>query len=138
MPAPRMRVTDFAVRGSLSSKLVATRTPSRRQSGWPSLSTLCPARSAFDGRPSPVHRKGLVDTHSVFGEIGVHGIHPPPRGKAAGGHAGGRSALLLGARQTGKTTLAQRLNPDMQLNFIRPEIRQRYERRPQLLGAEIE
>lgn len=52
--------------------------------------------------------------------------------------ARGRSALLLGARQTGKTTLAQRLNPDMQLNFIRPEVRQRYERRPELLGAEIE
>ncbi len=46
--------------------------------------------------------------------------------------------LLLGARQTGKTTLAQRLNPDLQLNFIRPEVRQRYERRPELLGAEIE
>ena len=52
--------------------------------------------------------------------------------------ARGRSALLLGARQTGKTTLAQRLNPNMQLNFIRPEVRQRYERRPELLGAEIE
>src|SRR6266446_7344344 len=98
MPAPRMRVTDFAVRGSLSSKLVATRTPSRRQSGWPSLSTLCPARSAFDGRPSPVHRKGLVDTHSIFGEIGVHGIHPPPRGKAAGGHAGARSVGAAAGR----------------------------------------
>lgn len=48
--------------------------------------------------------------------------------------ARGRSTLLLGARQTGKTTLAQRLNPDMQFNFIRPEVRQRYERRPELLG----
>ncbi|NGZ10593.1 MAG: ATP-binding protein [Nitrospira sp. LK70] len=52
--------------------------------------------------------------------------------------ARGRSALLLGPRQTGKTTLAQQLNPDVQLNFIRPEIRQRYERRPELLAAEIE
>ena len=52
--------------------------------------------------------------------------------------ARGRSVLLLGARQTGKTTLTQRLNPDLQLNFIRPEIRQRYERSPELLGAEIE
>lgn len=51
--------------------------------------------------------------------------------------ARGRSALLLGPRQTGKTTLAQRLNPDLLLNFIRPEVRQRYERRPELLGAEI-
>lgn len=51
--------------------------------------------------------------------------------------ARGRSALLLGARQTGKTTLAERLKPDLLLNFIRPEVRQRYERRPELLGAEI-
>jgi predicted AAA+ superfamily ATPase len=58
--------------------------------------------------------------------------------RLAGTLARGRSTLLLGARQTGKTTLAQRLNPDMQLNFIRPEVRQRYERRPELLGAEIE
>jgi predicted AAA+ superfamily ATPase len=52
--------------------------------------------------------------------------------------ARGRSTLLLGARQTGKTTLALRLGADVQLNFIRPEVRQRYERRPELLGAEIE
>jgi predicted AAA+ superfamily ATPase len=58
--------------------------------------------------------------------------------RLAGALARGRSVLLLGARQTGKTTLAQRLNPDLQLNFIRPELRQRYERRPELLGAEIE
>jgi len=58
--------------------------------------------------------------------------------RLAGTLARGRATLLLGARQTGKTTLAQRLNPDMQLNFIRPEVRQRYERRPELLGAEIE
>ena len=59
-------------------------------------------------------------------------------GRLASTLARGRSTLLLGARQTGKTTLAQRLNPDMQLNFIRPEVRQRYERRPELLGAEVE
>jgi predicted AAA+ superfamily ATPase len=56
----------------------------------------------------------------------------------AGALARGRSVLLLGPRQTGKTTLAQRLSPDVQLNFIRPEVRQRYERSPELLGAEIE
>jgi predicted AAA+ superfamily ATPase len=58
--------------------------------------------------------------------------------RLAGALARGRSVLLLGARQTGKTTLAQRLNPDLQWNFIRPDVRQRYERSPELLGAEIE
>jgi predicted AAA+ superfamily ATPase len=52
--------------------------------------------------------------------------------------ARGKSVLLLGARQTGKTTLAQRLKPDLMLNFIRPEVRQRYEKSPALLGAEVE
>ena len=49
-----------------------------------------------------------------------------------------KSILLLGPRQTGKTTLLQQLSPDVTLNFLRPEVRQRYERAPQLLGAEIE
>ena len=50
----------------------------------------------------------------------------------------GKSVLLLGPRQTGKTTLLQLLQPDLLLNFLRPEVRQRYERAPQLLGAELE
>lgn len=49
-----------------------------------------------------------------------------------------KSVLLLGPRQTGKTTLLQQLRPDELLNFLRPEVRQRYERSPQLLGAEVE
>ena len=49
-----------------------------------------------------------------------------------------KSVLLLGPRQTGKTTLLQQLRPDTLLNFLRPEVRQRYERAPQLLGAEVE
>lgn len=49
-----------------------------------------------------------------------------------------KSVLLLGPRQTGKTTLVESLKPDLLLNFLRPEIRQRYERSPQLLGAEVE
>lgn len=49
-----------------------------------------------------------------------------------------KSVLLLGPRQTGKTTLLQQLQPDTLLNFLRPEVRQRYERSPQLLGAEVE
>ena len=50
----------------------------------------------------------------------------------------GKSVLLLGPRQTGKTTLLATLQPDLLLNFLRPEVRQRYERAPQLLGAEVE
>jgi predicted AAA+ superfamily ATPase len=49
-----------------------------------------------------------------------------------------KSVLLLGPRQTGKTTLVEALQPDLLLNFLRPEVRQRYERTPQLLGAELE
>lgn len=49
-----------------------------------------------------------------------------------------KSVLLLGPRQTGKTTLVETLKPDPLLNFRRPAMRQRYERSPQLLGAEVE
>lgn len=49
-----------------------------------------------------------------------------------------KSVLLLGPRQTGKTTLLRQLRPDLLLNFLQPEVRQRYERSPQLLGAEVE
>ena len=50
----------------------------------------------------------------------------------------GKSVLLLGPRQTGKTTLLDQLEPDVLLNLLRPEVRQRYERAPQLLRAEME
>jgi uncharacterized protein len=49
-----------------------------------------------------------------------------------------KSVLLLGPRQTGKTTLLEPLQPDLILNFLQPEVRLRYERTPQLLGAELE
>lgn len=49
-----------------------------------------------------------------------------------------RSVLLLGARQTGKTTLAGRLEKDWAVSFIRPDIRQRYEKNPSLLSGEVE
>jgi len=55
-----------------------------------------------------------------------------------GALARGKSVLLLGPRQTGKTTLVEPLRPDLLLNFLRPEVRQRYERAPHLLGAELE
>jgi predicted AAA+ superfamily ATPase len=50
----------------------------------------------------------------------------------------GRSVLLLGPRQTGKTTLLERFEADLSLNLMRPEVRQRYERAPELLGSEVE
>jgi predicted AAA+ superfamily ATPase len=50
----------------------------------------------------------------------------------------GKSVLLLGPRQTGKTTLLEGLRPDLLLNLLRPEVRQRYERAPHLLAAEVE
>lgn len=49
----------------------------------------------------------------------------------------GKSILLLGPRQTGKTTLLRRLKPDLAISLASPETRQRYEREPGLLAAEI-
>ena len=55
-------------------------------------------------------------------------------------HALGRnkSVLLLGARQTGKTTLISRFDPDLSISFIQPDVRQRYEKSPHLLKGEVE
>lgn len=51
----------------------------------------------------------------------------------------GKSILLLGARQTGKTTLInQEINPDISYSFVRAAIRQRYEQDPVLLERELE
>jgi predicted AAA+ superfamily ATPase len=50
----------------------------------------------------------------------------------------GKSVLLLGARQTGKTTLLRSLSADLSISFIQPRIRQRYEQDPSLLTGEIE
>ena len=50
----------------------------------------------------------------------------------------GKSILLLGPRQTGKTTLVCRQVHHLHLNLIRPELRQRYEREPSLLAGEVE
>lgn len=49
-----------------------------------------------------------------------------------------KSVLLLGARQTGKTTLINRLEHDLAISLIRPDIRQRYEKNPGLLAGEVE
>lgn len=49
-----------------------------------------------------------------------------------------KSVLLFGARQTGKTTLMSRFDSSLIISFIRPEIRQRYEKLPDLLRGEVE
>lgn len=52
--------------------------------------------------------------------------------------ARGKSVLLLGARQTGKTTLIHRLRSDLAISLVRPDLRQRYEKNPALLMGEVE
>ena len=49
-----------------------------------------------------------------------------------------KSVLLFGARQTGKTTLINRFDSALSISFIQPDIRQRYEKSPQLLKGEVE
>ncbi|MBI4707598.1 MAG: ATP-binding protein [Candidatus Omnitrophica bacterium] len=49
-----------------------------------------------------------------------------------------KSVLLLGARQTGKTTLINRFAADLSISFIQPNVRQRYEKSPHLLRGEVE
>ncbi len=50
----------------------------------------------------------------------------------------GKSILLLGARQTGKTTLLSKLKPDLSISFIQPRVRLQYERDPSSLADEVE
>ncbi len=50
----------------------------------------------------------------------------------------GKSVLLLGPRQTGKTTLVKRQVHDLHINFITPGVRQRFEQDPNLLAGELE
>lgn len=49
-----------------------------------------------------------------------------------------KSVLLLGARQTGKTTLIQQFLFDLLISFVQPDVRQRYEKLPHLLKEEVE
>lgn len=51
----------------------------------------------------------------------------------------GKSVLLLGARQAGKTTFVnQQIRPDIAYSFARAATRQRYEQNPALLESELE
>ncbi len=52
--------------------------------------------------------------------------------------ARGRSVLLLGPRQTGKTTLLEKIPAAFTLSFIQPAVRQKYEKNLTLLTQEIE
>lgn len=49
-----------------------------------------------------------------------------------------KSILLLGPRQTGKTSLIDRFNPDLSISFIQPAVRLAYEQNPSRLTGEIE
>ncbi len=62
-------------------------------------------------------------------------LHGPHVLRALARH---KSVLLLGPRQTGKTTLVNRLASDLTLSFVRPDIRQRYEQDPGLLTSEVD
>ena len=53
--------------------------------------------------------------------------------------ARGKSLLLLGPRQTGKTTFVrQELQPDIEISFVQTSMRLRYEKDPKLLEYEIQ
>ena len=52
--------------------------------------------------------------------------------------ARGRSLFLFGARQTGKTTLVDRIPYAMRVSLSLPDVRLRYERSPRLLRGEVE
>lgn len=49
-----------------------------------------------------------------------------------------KSILLLGPRQTGKTTLIKTLKADLYINLARPSVRQEYEKDPGRLTREVE
>jgi predicted AAA+ superfamily ATPase len=49
-----------------------------------------------------------------------------------------KSVLLFGARQTGKTTLVSRFEAELVITLVRPDVRQRYEKSPQLLAGEVD
>lgn len=52
--------------------------------------------------------------------------------------ARGKSILLLGPRQTGKTTFVrEELQPDIEISFVKKASRLRYEKNPELLEAEV-
>lgn len=65
-------------------------------------------------------------------------IHRILTAKLEAALARGKSVLLLGARQTGKTTLISHLKTDYTISFAQPRVRQSYEIDPGRLTLEIE
>lgn len=65
-------------------------------------------------------------------------IHREVEQKLLATLAGEKSILLLGPRQTGKTTLLNQLNVDKRISLANPVDRLRYEKEPFVLTAEIE
>lgn len=49
-----------------------------------------------------------------------------------------KSVLLLGARQTGKTTIVHRLDSDLYISLVHPDVRIQYEKVPSTLTGEVE
>jgi len=49
----------------------------------------------------------------------------------------GKSILLLGPRQTGKTTLLSKISPDLSITLLETRARLRYEKDPQILADEV-
>lgn len=50
----------------------------------------------------------------------------------------GKSILLLGARQTGKTSMVSQLSSELMISLLLPQERQKYEKNPALLTKELE
>ena len=65
-------------------------------------------------------------------------IHRLLEGKIEHALERNKSVLLLGARQTGKTTLTNQFKHDLLISFVQSDIRQRYEKSPHLLKGEVE
>jgi predicted AAA+ superfamily ATPase len=72
----------------------------------------------------PVTSAFLMCPRTLFSEIQKH-------------LSRGKSILLLGARQTGKTTLLSQIKVDLAFNLMQSETRRRYEARPELFSQEI-
>jgi uncharacterized protein len=50
----------------------------------------------------------------------------------------GKSVLLFGPRQAGKTTMISRIKSDLSISLLKPALRVRYEKDPSLLEKEVE
>ena len=76
----------------------------------------------------------------IFAENPNHGMYFLRRieGALTRHLARGKSVLLLGPRQTGKTTLIESLDAALRISLVSPKERQRYEKAPSVLLEEID